>query len=267
MAVNKYSTQTRLLYLFIIILLISISGYFIFYNIYSKANTPKCLFVLHGGTFNIKDEKSVIQKDDPMYIGQKIATLSQSDFINNIKQIYGIESDVILSTFSKSHKNEVKNWLYDHCWTNDWNIKIVMNKEEKELNEEEKDKIYLDNAIKMIDTKTIKQYKFIVFIKCNAYLKPEILNYFDPALKKLTFVAKRNLYDHSQINTTVSMIPSKYYRNLFMQNEPFQVGLSIGQYAEKCGFKDEDGIHFWLDNFVNIEDKNPIYQFIADKKE
>lgn len=265
MAANKYITQNLILYLFIIILLVLVSAYFIIYNLY-KIDTPKCLVILHGDTFNTEDEKTIIHKDDPIYIGQKIATLSQSDFINNMKQMYGIESDVILSTFSKQHKNEVKNWLYDHCWSNKWDIKIVINKDEKELNKEEKDRIYVENAIKNIDVKTIRQYKFIVFIKCNTYLKPEFLNYFDPTTKKLTFVAKNNMYDHATINTTITIIPSKFYRKLIMSGDKFELNLSIGAYADKCGFKDQDGIKFMLDEFVNFDDVNPIYQSINPAK-
>ena len=263
MAINKYITRAPIIYLFITIILLLVILYYIITigNFFSK-DKPKCLIILHGGTFKTEGNMSVLKKDETEFIKQKIATLSQADFINNINYIYGIESDIILSTFSKNNKNDVKNWLYQYIWSNNLNILNVINTRDKDANDEDNDNAYIKNAVKLIDKKKLRSYKFVVFIKSDVYLKPEIFNYFDPTSKKLIFVARKD----NRVNTNVTIIPSIFFRKLFFNEQVFELNLSIDQYKERCQLKDDDEIQFMLDETVNIEESNPIYHCITTPK-
>jgi hypothetical protein len=265
-AINKYSKIDILLYLFtFIVFLLLFYIYYQYKNIGTEEITnDKCLVVLFGPSFKSyhRPEKiNYVTPEDLQKIHklQKTATLSHIDFINNIRWKYGIDSDIIINTFSDHYKHDIKIWLAQNLWTKNNDVKNLVNSND---NLEE----CLLNSTRLFDRKYLVQYKFIVFLRCDAYLKPAFFNRFDPRSKKITFASQNNVYEETP-NNSITIIPSKRFKNLFSENKkPVNLSMRIPDLVKEYGINGETEIDYFLHEKHAIDteqDWNPLYRIVG----
>lgn len=244
------SKQYLLYLLLLLIIVLCVILYYLYTikpikkRVFREINS-KCLVVIYGESFNTHDHDQKINYNN-LYTQQKIATLSHIDLINNIHWKYKIDSDVILSTKSNHYKNEIKTWFNEYLWSKKAKVKTLINKMEGDT---------LENIFKDIKRKYIEQYRFVLFIKCDAYLKPAFFDIFDPHSRKITFTTRHNVYDHSINNTTV-YIPHRNFNKMIEDGYANRLTKNLNQNVDEVvkeyNLKDEHGVGFMIDEgYVN----------------
>jgi hypothetical protein len=171
-------------------------------------NNKKCLIVYYGGSFREGNIGSTLSDTKYGYEAQKHASITHAK-LKKVLNEKGYQTDILVNTRDTVYKEDLMNWY------NPFNI--ILNNLPKELHAKD---LMIQNCINNINKLNKEEYKFILFIRIDLFLKPEFYKILDTESNKIMFLA--NNFDpklcinytkknNPKIVDLIMYIPKKYY--------------------------------------------------------
>ena len=232
----------------------------------------RCLILFIGESFREGGQFSRIRNTKDSFEKQQIASLSQIDFLNYIKNKFSCTIDVIINTYTTIYENDLKYW-YDK-----YLINYISN--DKLIGLEN----LLNNGIKSVN---IDKYDFILSIRIDLYIKYYFFIKFDISWNKIMFPficwiteykqiwddiifsTVRNNSSYKTFNNepvvcdTIIFIPKKYFylieMHIYLNHDGWH------NFKENHNLTNND-LDFMIDSFHDADsykDYNPFYYMIS----
>jgi hypothetical protein len=225
----------------------------------------KFLLVINGETYRHGHQGSRERGSEESYKLQGFATKSHLDFIKFISNKFNIKSDVLLYYYKL---NDV--WDLQFVKSYEPHLKYSVSLENL-LGETNLHSSLIDYIKNNID---INDYKFILFIRPDLYLKKYFLDIFDVQDEKIKFAYVNEITNHlgkswheesgfPSVNHQIFYVPSKFYSELFSgcvwRNHHSYV------FSLDCGLKKEQ-IDFFIKTYHSSSTSNtwnPIFHQVG----
>ena len=171
-------------------------------------NNKKCLIVYYGGSFREGNIGSTLSDTKYGYETQKHASITHAK-LKKVLNEKGYQSDILVNTRDTVYKKDLMNWY------NPFNI--MLNNLPKELHGKD---LMIQNCIKNINKLNKEEYKFILFIRIDLFLKPDFYKILNTESNKIMFLANNydptdcSIFDNHNNPKIVDLflyIPKKYY--------------------------------------------------------
>ena len=232
----------------------------------------RCLILFIGESFREGGQFSRIRNTKDSFEKQQIASLSQIDFLNYIKNKFSYTIDVVINTYTTIYENDLKFW-YDQ-----YLINYISN--DKLIGLEN----LLNNGIKSVN---IDKYDFILSIRIDLYIKYYFFLKFDINWNKITFpficwiteykqiwddIIFSNVINNNSYKTfnnepvvcdTIIFIPKKYFylieKHIYLNHDGWH------NFKENHNLTNND-LDFMIDSFHDADsykDYNPFYYMIS----
>jgi hypothetical protein len=210
------------------------------------------LIILVGECFRDGCSTSRIRDTEQSLVTQKEATESHLHLVEQIRNKYDINTDIIISTYTTKFEAELK------CW---YGESLVECRTQDDLIGMEK---LLNNTVKTIDR---TKYDFVFGLRIDVILKPRFYEVFNPTWTRLTFSnicwidCARVTNDEPRIADTMIFIPKRLYwlfdRYVYLWHD------SWINYKYNYGLTNND-LNFMIDTYHDSNpamDWNPLYKF------
>lgn len=168
----------------------------------------KCLLVYYGGSFREGNIGTTISDTKYGYESQKHASITHAK-LKRLLNKNGYQTDILINTRHTEYKDDLMNWY------NPFNI--ILNNIPKRIHGKD---YMIQSCIQNINKLDKEEYKFILFIRIDLFLKPDFYKILNTESNKIMFLA--NNYDpklcinftkknNPKIVDLIMFIPKKYY--------------------------------------------------------
>ena len=218
-------------------------------------NNKKCLIVYYGGSFREGNIGSTLHDTQYGYESQKNASITHA----KLKQILnkkGYETDILINTRHTEYKKDLLNWY------NPFNI--IINKIPIQIHGKD---YMITSCIENINNLKKEEYKFILFIRIDLFLKPDFFNVLNTESNKIMFLA--NNYDakrcsnynngQPEVVDLFLYIPNKYF---YILDNKFKLNHDALSYLKKKYKLIDDDFNFMTNKIFDSNsfiDLNPYY--------
>lgn len=218
-------------------------------------NSKKCLLVYYGGSFREGTIGTTVSDTKYGYTAQKHASITHAK-LKRVLNEKGYQTDILVNTRHTEYKKDLINWY------NPFNL--IINNIPKNMHGKD---YMIQSCIENINKLNKEDYKFILFVRIDLFLKPEFYKIIDTDSNKIMFLA--NNYNPKNCNNfnkgrpeivdLFMFIPQKYF---YILDYKFKLNHDAWSYLKKkynlldTDFKFMSTLMFDSNSSI---DKNPYY--------
>jgi hypothetical protein len=221
----------------------------------NKEQDKKCLLVYYGGAFRDGNIGTTTHDTNYGYEAQERASITHTK-LKKLLNKKGFQTDIIINTRNTKYINKLEDWYSP--------FNMIINNLSNRIHGKN---YMIQSAVKNINKLDKNEYKFILFIRIDLFLKPEFYNVINTDADKILFLAnnynpkncKDSRMNSPEIIDLFIFIPKKYY---YILDDNFNLNHnSWSYYKAKYKLDDTDmgfmsEIKFDSNTYI---DKNPFY--------